>query len=215
MGDVPSTVRPPMPCLLNLADQSTSKSSWECSVTRSPVPTPKIPSTPPSRPWTQNQMDPSTPPPSRPSSVPKPTNSTPKNSKTCSESPLLTETSWTTKDWPTPSPTVKPTSKYYFYFLVSHHTSLLLFIFPPLSCFSLSHVLSFVALFITTSIIDKKNRTYDLRDFFFIYLKSIEQQQLSIQTTQCMSLSTTIINLGDFYQKKPTLSVMSKVSIFR
>merc|ERR1712212_1384846 len=62
----------------------------------------------------------------------------------------------------------------------------------------------------------KKNRTYDLRDFFFIYLKSIEQQQLlSIQTTQCMSLSTTIINLGDFYQKKPTLSVMSKVSIFR
>merc|ERR1712002_824191 len=37
--------------------------------------------------------------------------------------------------------------------------------------------------------------------FFFIYLKSIEQQQLSIQTTQCMSLSTTIINLGDFYQK--------------
>merc|ERR1711872_597129 len=38
-SDVPSTVRPPMPCLLNLADQSTSKSSWECSVTRSPVPT--------------------------------------------------------------------------------------------------------------------------------------------------------------------------------
>merc|ERR1712136_451337 len=101
-----------MPCSLNLADQSTSKSSWECSVTRSPVPTPKKPSTPPSRPWTQNQMEPSTPPPSRPSSVPKPTNSTPKNSKTCSESPPLTETSWTTKDWPTLSPTVKPTSKF-------------------------------------------------------------------------------------------------------
>merc|ERR1712121_495355 len=100
--------------------------------------TPKTPSTPPSRPWTQNQMEPSTPPPSRPSSVPKPTNSMPKNSKTCSESPPLTETSWTTKDWPTLSPTVKPTSKFKsFYFLVSTNTSLLLFIFPPLSsCFS-------------------------------------------------------------------------------
>merc|ERR1711872_534439 len=175
-SDVPSTVRPPMPCLLNLADQSTSKSSWECSVTRSPVPTPKIPSTPPSRPWTQNQMDPSTPPPSRPSSVPKPTNSTPKNSKTCSESPLLTEISWTTKDWPTPSPTVKPTSKYYFYFLVSHTTHLFCCLFFRLFPVSLSHVLSFVALFITTSIIKKKTEHTIFEIFFPIYLKSMEQQ---------------------------------------
>merc|ERR1712126_729063 len=114
--------------------------------------------------------------PLRPSSVPKPTNSTPKNSKTCSESPPLTETSWTTKDWPTPSPTVKPTSKFN------------LFIFPPRSCFSsLSHVLSaaFVALFITTSIIDKKkNRTYDLRDFFDLNNNSIKQQQRSVCLSQ-------------------------------
>merc|ERR1711955_79126 len=70
-------------------------------------------------------------------------------------------------------------------FGLAHHTSLLLFIFPPLSCFSLSHVLSFVALFITTSIIDKKkNRTYDLRDFFFELNNSIKQQQRSVCLSQ-------------------------------
>merc|ERR1712212_1143160 len=97
------------------------------------------------------------------------------------------------------------------------HISFVVYFSASFLFLSLSHVLSFVALFITTSIIDKKKPNIrSSRFFFFIYLKSIEQQQLlSIQTTQCMSLSTTIINLGDFYQKKPTLSVMSKVSIFR
>merc|ERR1712136_206907 len=93
--------------------------------------------------------EPSTPPPLRPSSVPKPTNSTPKNTWACSESPPLTETSWTTKDWPTPSPTVKPTRKFNLFTFWSqhrtpHNTSLLLFIFPPLfpvSLLSLSHLL--------------------------------------------------------------------------
>merc|ERR1712136_175316 len=95
-----------------------------------------------------------------------------------------TETSWTTKDWPTPSPTVKPTSKFnLFTFWSQHRTTIHLF-----CCFSsLSHVLSaaFVALFITTSIIDKKkNRTYDLRDFFFELNNSIKQQQRSVCLSQ-------------------------------
>merc|ERR1712136_81247 len=95
----------------------------------------------------------------------------------------------TTKDWPTPSPTVKPTSKFN------------LFTFPPLSCFSsLSHVAAFVALFITTSIIDKKKKNeHTIFEIFFF------EQQHKTTTTQCMSLSTTI-NLGDFYQKPPPLS---------
>merc|ERR1711872_74873 len=172
-SDVPSTVRPPMPCLLNLADQSTSKSSWECSVTRSPVPTPKIPSTPPSRPWTQNQMDPSTPPPSRPSSVPKPTNSTPKNSKTCSESPLLTETSWTTKDWPTPSPTVKPTSKYYFYFLVSHTTHLFCCLFFRLFPVSLSLMFYHLSPFYYYFNYRQKKTEHTIFEIFFSHIFEI------------------------------------------
>merc|ERR1711942_572420 len=123
-------------------------------------------------------MEPSTPPPSRPSSVPKPTNSTPKNSKTCSESPPLTETSWTTKDWPTLSPTVKPTRKFNLFTFWSqpiHLFCCLFFRLFPVSLLSLSSA-AFVALFITTSIIDKKKTEHTIFEIFFEQ-QHIKQQQ--------------------------------------
>merc|ERR1712142_372055 len=96
-------------------------------------------------------------------------------------------------------------------FGLAHHTSLLLFIFPPLSCFSLSHVLSFVALFITTSIIDKKKPNIRSSRFFFspIYLKRLNNNSNSIrQTTQCMSLSQQHNNkLRRFLPKTKTSSL--------
>merc|ERR1712212_902229 len=60
------------------------------------------------------------------------------------------------------------------------HISFVVYFSASFLFLSLSHVLSFVALFITTSIIDKKKPNIrSSRFFFFIYLKSIEQQQLS------------------------------------
>merc|ERR1712126_114736 len=120
--------------------------------------------------------------PLRPSSVPKPTNSTPKNSKTCSESPPLTETSWTTKDWPTPSPTVKPTSKFNLFTFWSQHRTpqyisfVVYFSASFLFLFSLSHLCCICRPFCYYyfNYRQKKNRTYDLRDFF---LNSIKQQR--------------------------------------
>merc|ERR1712135_142642 len=121
-----------------------------------------------------NQMEPSTPPPLRPSSVPKPTNSTPKNSKTCSESPPLTETSWTTKDWPTPSPTVKPTSKFNLStFWSQHRTTIhlfccLFFRLFPVSLLSLMFYLLHLSPFLLLLQLKKKKKTeHTIFEIFF------------------------------------------------
>merc|ERR1712212_949009 len=71
------------------------------------------------------------------------------------------------------------------------HISFVVYFSASFLFLSLSHILSFVALFITTSIIDKKKTEHTIFGifFFFIYLKSIEQQQLSAYKQRSVCLS--------------------------
>merc|ERR1712136_535902 len=102
-----------------------------------------------------------------------------------------TETSWTTKDWPTPSPTVKPTSKFnLFTFWSQHRTTIHLFCcyFSAsfLFLFSLSCSICCICrpFYYYFNYRQKKKPNIRSSRFFFELNNSIKQQQRSVCLSQ-------------------------------